>query len=279
MERRYQRGQKVPTWIVAFNGVIDWTTKCEPFEGWYGPVFVNPYDSSKIFLLAPDGVKVSHRDASGTIVFTDDKVLTNLITATFTYPIVRQFCGGNTTQVVIAQRMLGTTTLGLVSFFRDNPAKVIVASPFTGVFYDRGDGTWRSFSNILPQGYVWAARLDDSHAYIGFAGRSIGQVDGIDDALRATYFTREQGFIPQLGGGHSIIARLRVSDGTAIGNQVVSLRICGVNGATIFFVPNLHLDTQGRVLAPPTAPGSAVHVHFFGGDKSGLAGSEIHYIY
>jgi hypothetical protein len=279
MERRYRRGQKIPTWTTVFNGVIDWTTKCEPWEGWYGPVFVNPYDSSKIFLLAPDGVKVSHRDSTGTLAFADDKVLTSLITASFTYPIVRQFCGGNTTHAVMAQRMLGTTTLGLVSFFRDDPAKTIVASPFTGVFYDRGDGTWRSFSNILPQGYVWAVRLDDSHAYIGFAGRSIGQVDGIDHALRATYFTREQGFIPRLGGGNSIIARLQVSDGTAIGNQVVSLRICGADGRTTFFAPILHLDGQGRVLAPVTLPGSAVHVHFMGVEKKGLVASEIHYIY
>jgi hypothetical protein len=265
---------------MAFNGVLDWTTQCEPWEGWYGLIFVNPYDSSKVFRLAPDGVKVSHRDVGGNLVFADEKLLTTLITASNTYPIVRQFCGGNASHVVMAHRVLGTSTLGLVSFLRDDPTKTIVTSPFTGVFYDGGDGLWRSFSNILPQAPVWAARLDGSYAYVRFAGRSVGRVGNADSAALATYFTREQGMIPQLGGGQSIVASLRSSDGKVVSGRRVSVRILGPNGNTLFWSPGLLLDGAGRVrvLIYPL-PGLTVHIHFSSTEDTGLAGSEIHFAY
>ena len=52
-EYRINRGAgKGRQWIRVFQGVIDGITPCQPFEGWYGPGFVDPYDSSRVFLLS-----------------------------------------------------------------------------------------------------------------------------------------------------------------------------------------------------------------------------------
>jgi hypothetical protein len=276
-----------PGWVRVFAGVIDWTTQCSGFQGWYGPVFVNPYDASKVYLLTPSGVKVSQRDLQGNLIFFDDPILTNLITASGSFPIVREFCGGNPAQVPIASRTLGASTLAHVSFFRDAPTRTVIASPFVGGFYDNGDGIWRSFSNLLPRGPLWAVRLDNDNAYFGFAGRSVGRVSSPGDADRATYFQPDKGFIPRLGGGLSTVAKLLVSDGTVGAGETVSLRIIGPDGTTRYFVPVLRLDSSGRVLVPPfnaqtgliVQAGFVVHIHFDGDPQAGLAASEIHFVY
>jgi len=244
-ERRHLPKTTIPKWISVFSGIIEWTNRCAGWEGWYGPVYVNPYDPSKVYLLANDGVKVSHRDKGGNLIFRNDDILTQLITASSTYPITRQVCGGNPANVEKANRVLGASTLGHVSFFKEDPSKIIVASPFTGVFYDNGDKLWRSFSNILPQAPVWAVRLDKNKAYIGFAGRSVGMVNDPGDAALATYFTRENAVRPQLGGQQTLIAKLWSSDGKSVGGNIVSARITAVDGTTKFWAPTLHLDNQG----------------------------------
>ena len=165
------------------------------------------------------------------------------------------------------------------SFCRDDPKRTLVSSPFTGVFYDDGSGKWRSFSNLLPRGPVWVAKMDNDKAYIGFAGRSVGMVDNIGSASLATFFTRMNGYQPHLGGGQSIIAKLNSSDGVAASNNQVSCRITGLNGKTIFLGPTLKLDNLGQVLVPlhPLPPGSVVHLHFTGSEKEGLASCEFHF--
>jgi hypothetical protein len=276
-----------PAWVRVFAGVIDWNTQCSAYQGWYGPVFVNPYDASKVFLLTPSGVKVSHRDSQGNLVFADDPILTNLITASHSFPIVREFCGGNPSHVPIASRTLGASTLAHVSFFRDAPARTVVASPFVGGFYDNGDGIWRGFSNLLPRAPLWAVRLDNNNAYFGFAGRSVGRVSFPGDAARATYFQPDNGFVPRLGGGLSIVAKLLVSDGTVAAGETVSLRIIAPDGTTRYFAPALVLDHDGRVLVPPVIPhtgvllqtGFVIHIHFGGDAQASLAASEIHFVY
>src|SRR5262249_27280660 len=172
---------------------------------------------------------------------------------------VRETCGGNNladpiTQMTIpiAARMLGTDTLGLVSFSRDNPSQTVVASPFTGVFFDGGDGVWKSFGNVLPKPFTppFAARLDKFNAYIGFAGRIIGRVGNPNDAARATYCKIESKFFPALGGGSQEIAHLVVSDGTDGAGEDVSIRIVGPDGTTQYDEAVLNLDNHGRVLVP-----------------------------
>ena len=225
---------------------------------------------------------VSHRDVYGNLVFENDAVLTNLITASSTYPVISQFCGGNSSDVVMAYRVLGANTLGHVAFFRDDSGKTIVSSPYTGVFYDSGDHIWRSFAGILPQGNVWAARLDKDYAYIGFAGRSIGLVKNPGSAPRATYFVREEVMKPQLGGELAIVAKLMASDGSVVTREQVAVSITGIPGPTGDYttaISNLNLDPQGQVVLPTfaVAPGAVVHIHFAGDEKNSLAPSEIHF--
>jgi len=278
-----------PLWQPVFSGVIEWNGGVRPgAEGWYGPVHVNPYDPSRLFLLTADGVEVSHRDASGKLVFAADAVLTQLITASRSFPLVRETFGGNSladpaTDVLAGARMLGDSTLGLVSFARSAPAVTVVAAPFTGAFFDGGDGIWRSFVNILPRTYapVWAARTDGQSVYLGFAGRSVGRISNPRAANRATYFERVNGFVPALGGGGVLLARLRVSDGTLALHQSVSVRIVEADGATIYDQPIVGLDTTAQAAVPAAMahPGVVVHVRFKGNPNADLAPSELHYGY
>ena len=282
-ERKWQKDLKKEIWMKVYDGIIPLTNSCYEWEGWYGPVFVNPYDDSKIYILAPDAVKVSHRNENGNLVFKNDDVLTMLISASFTYPLKRQICSGNEFDIGegTGQRVLGTSTLGTVSFCRDDPKRTLVSSPCAGVFYDDGNGKWRSFSNLLPRGPVWAAKMDDDKAYIGFAGRSVGMVNNIGNASLGTYFSRVSGFRPHPGGGQSVIAKLNISDGTVAANSEVSCRITGPDGKTIFWGTALKLDIQGQVLVPiyPIAPSSVAHLHFTGSEKEGLASSEFHFAF
>src|SRR6185295_4351527 len=160
------------------------------------------------------------------------------------FPLVRETFGGNSladpaTDVLAGARMLGDSTLGLVSFARSAPAVTVVVALFTGAFFDGGDGIWRSFVNILPRTYapVWAARTDGQSVYLGFAGRSVGRISNPRAANRATYFERVNGFVPALGGGGALLARLHVSDGTLALHQSVSVRIVEADGATIYDQP------------------------------------------
>ena len=278
------------SWQPVFTGIIDWANGQRPSvgEGWYGPVHVNPYDPARVFLLAPDGVKVSHADATGRLVFTDDKVLTQLITASGTYPIVRETLGGNdvadpSTLFLAFPRMLSDSTLGLVSFFRGNPKLSVVAAPFTGAFFDSGDGIWRSFGNLVPGSYapVWAARSDGQYAYLGFAGRSVGRVSSPGLANRATYFERASGFSAALGGGATVVAELHVADGTLAKNRAVSIRIVDADGNTVYDQPLVSLDSSARVLVPPQTAhaGVVIHLHFAGDSRADLAPSEFHFAY
>ena len=71
-------------------------------------------------------------------------------------------------------------TLSDMAFYRDNPNRVVAASPFTGVFYTNGDGSWRDLSPYLPQPHtpVSSVGIDCEAIYAGMEGRSLVRIVG-----------------------------------------------------------------------------------------------------
>ena len=114
----------------------------------FGPVFVNPYKSSEVYVLTSGGVVVSE---NGGFSFAPDKTLTALITGQGKYPLTGAFAGGDETGVRKASRAVAMGTLANITFDRADPGAVVAVSPFTGVFYRNEAGLWTDLSSLLPR--------------------------------------------------------------------------------------------------------------------------------
>ncbi len=198
-----------------------------PFRGLYGPAFVNPYDARHLLVLTAQGVRVS-RDGGAS--FTDDAVLTALITASGKFPLGAFYSGGNGWKVVHFSQARQMATLSAVTFFRDNPGKMAVAAPYIGVFYrDESCGSWQSLSPFLPRPTpaVASVGIDHEAVYVPLEGRSLWRVNSYEFAPLASYFSRDGLTLPQA-------ARLLRADGAALGGAVVQVTLTGEDGAVLF---------------------------------------------
>lgn len=79
-------------------------------------------------------------------------------------------------------------TLSDMAFLRDNPQAVCASSPFTGVFYNSGDGVWRDLTRYLPGPFtpVSALGIDCEGIYVGTEGRGLMRITGYDNAPAAS---------------------------------------------------------------------------------------------
>jgi hypothetical protein len=117
-----------------------------------GPVFVNPWNALQLYVLTASGVEYS---ADGGQSFNIDQTLTNLINGSGKFPMTGDFAGS--TPESLAAIDFGNSyvsahmgTLSAVSFNRDYPSERVAASPFTGLFYSRGDGNWTILGKAMP---------------------------------------------------------------------------------------------------------------------------------
>jgi hypothetical protein len=185
-----------PSQIWEGDGKIPTTwTRIDPFGGGpgalvsgggrFGPVFVNPYDSDEIYVLATDRVRVGHR-TNGVWTFTDDTALSSLVSRGGRYPFVPAFSGGNSIGVDIGNHNGGTGmgTLGSMGWDRDDPTHIVAASPFDGVFVNLGDGKWRDLTRYLPAPLAPPAQvtISGSRVYVLSEGRGLVYLDGVNYA-------------------------------------------------------------------------------------------------
>ena len=65
--------------------------------------------------------------------------------------------------------------LSAVAFNREHPDERMAASPFTGIFYSRGDGSWTDLSNALPKPATSVSDLGlvGDELYVATEGRGI----------------------------------------------------------------------------------------------------------
>jgi len=156
-----------------------------PGGGRFGPIFVNPYDSDEMYVLATDRVRVGHR-TNGVWNFVDDAALSNLVSRSGQYTFVASFSGGNSNGVDRGNQNGGTGlgTLGSMAWDREEPTHVVAASPFAGVFVNLGDGHWRDLTSFLPKPLAPPSQVVISglRVYVLSEGRGLVYLDDIDNA-------------------------------------------------------------------------------------------------
>jgi hypothetical protein len=145
----------------------------------YGPVFVNPYNPSELYVLTNTGVRNSE---TGGESFQTDSVLTNLITANGKYPLTGRFSGGNDTGVRMASRAVVLGSLSDMDFRRDDPRLAVAASPFAGAFFRDKTGKWHDLTSLLPRPLVSVSsvRIDCDAIYVGTEGGGIYRITGYE---------------------------------------------------------------------------------------------------
>lgn len=229
--------------------------------GEFGPAFVNPYDPNQVYILTPAGVKAS---SNGGASFTDDSVLTSLITGSGQFPL-GTFYGGNGTDVTIASRSNAMGTLSDMAFNPDDPREVVAASPYTGVFYTDGDGTWRDLTPAMPRpiSAASAVEITDGAVYVATEGRSVLAITGFRNAVAASYFSNQtadtqDGPISTLLDAHS----------SPLSVALVHLRVTTPTGQSVFD-GTVNTDASGRVFVPNQVPGGTyVFSLQFNGDSA-----------
>ena len=143
-----------------------------------GPVFVNPYIPSVVYALTANGVRYS-TDSGNT--WKDETALTAAITGNGTYPLIGSF-GPNGSNVGVASHGVSLGTLSDMSFDEAYPERAAASSPYTGVFFNKGDGVWHDLSAGVPKPFtpVSGVFLFDNVADITMEGRSLWQIQGLN---------------------------------------------------------------------------------------------------
>ena len=142
-----------------------------------GPVFVNPYDPTQLYVLTSQGVRVSTNSGFS---FSTDSVLTNLITASNKYSLTGNFVGGDGENVRQSTRAVPLGILSDMGFCRYNPKLAVAASLFSGVFFKDESDAWHDLTSLLPQphGQVSSVRMDCEAIYVATEGGGIYRITG-----------------------------------------------------------------------------------------------------
>jgi hypothetical protein len=261
----YKRNASGVGWSPIFTGL-------QP-GGWFGPAFVNPYNPNQLYIQTPAGVKFS---TNGGASFQSDTILTALLTGSGKYPF-GSFSGGSETDLPqgSVDNTNGLATLEAMSFNRDNPSEVVAASPFSGVFYNNGDGNWRDLTPALPRPLtsVSAVGITDGAVYATEEGHGIFAIANFRNASLATFFQ-----LQTTSTSTGLLATLLDSRNVVVAGATVHLHITTLGGA-VAFDRNVTTDASGRVFIPSglTVGKYVFDLQFLG--NAGDAPSETAYVH
>ena len=117
----------------------------------HGPLFVNPYNASEIYVSCFDGVYHGLFNTGSWTISRDD-VLTKFLTDNGRFEIAGIFPGGNGRNVVYSNQsnLNSMYTLSSLSFNRYKTEQVVASSPFTGVFFKEGKKKLKEESKATP---------------------------------------------------------------------------------------------------------------------------------
>src|SRR6185295_11503674 len=109
--------------------------------------------------------------------FQNDTVLTALLTASGKFPLIGSFQGGNGSNLVrgLGNRANPMETLSDMAFDRVQPDRMVASSPFTGVFFRSGNGSWTDLTGYLPRPLapVSAVGISGPSIYVATEGRGL----------------------------------------------------------------------------------------------------------
>ena len=235
--------------------------------GSYGPLFVNPYDPTRVVVATQSGILVSHADVSGNLVFVFDEVITALLTNGQEYPRTTGYGGADEESEPqgMGSHANAMGYLSQVAFGPEgNHHEVVAASPFTGAFYAADDTrAWRSLSYVLPRPVtaVSDAAIDYDGVTLSTEGRSLLKVHDEKKAKVATFY--------RMAPPQSRIAALYSGYELPLINEPVQVLVRGDNGATLASATET-TDFEGGIAFPPGVPqGTDVIVQLdFAGDAN-----------
>jgi len=234
----------------------------------YGPLYVDPYDPSHIFVLTADGIRVPVI-APGTVLgattpFVRDLELSAVVTNSGQYPLSVAFAGGNRRDVVWASQagFFPKAVAGQLAFSPSARGATLVAAPLTGLFFQAGWlEHWQSLTPALPTPHTMvstATMADDFYAYVGFEGRGVGRVANYRQAKLACYYS----LAPVSGGTADDVAQLLKSPLEVIAGVPVSVSVVRNGVATTLSVTTSALG----VVSVPAATSAVVRIEFAGND-------------
>jgi hypothetical protein len=145
----------------------------------HGPLFVNPYNASEIYVSCFDGVYHGLFNTGSWTINRDD-VLTNFLTDNARFDIAGIFPGGNGRNVVWSNQssLNSMYALSWLSFNRFNTQQVVASSPFTGVFFKEGKNDWKDLSRVLPKPFtpVSSVHINNQGIYVTTEGRGMFKI-------------------------------------------------------------------------------------------------------
>ena len=142
----------------------------------FGPLFVNPFDPSMIYVACTDGIYYYDKTQN---LFLPETRLTELISENGKYSIAQPFNGGKGGPgefTILGTRANAMGALSSMAFNPDNPDQIVCSSPFTGVFYKDGSKPWRDLSYLLPRPFTPISSLaftSSSSIYVATEGRGL----------------------------------------------------------------------------------------------------------
>jgi hypothetical protein len=141
--------------------------------GQFGPVFVDPYDPTDLYVVCATGI---YQFKIGQNQFAIDQTLTDLVSGNGRYKLGAIFSGGNDTFVITATHAHGMCPMSSMSFNQNSPREIAASSPFTGVFTKTGTNAWVDISALLPKPFtpvssVWIT--NNSTIYVATEGRGL----------------------------------------------------------------------------------------------------------
>jgi hypothetical protein len=166
-------------------------------------------------------------------------------------------------------------TLSAMAFNPDNPSEVVAASPYTGVFYTNGDGTWRDLTPALPRPLtsVSSVAISNDAVYLATEGRGILGIAGFRNASLASYFD-----VDKTANSSGLIATLRDSRMIPLASAAVHLRITTTDGTAVYDA-NVNTNASGQLFLPQgVAPGTYVFALQFAGNAN-IAASETGFVH
>jgi hypothetical protein len=150
-----------------------------------GPVFVNPYNPTQLYVLTTLGVMYSN---TGGFDFSLDQSLTNLLNGNGTYKMTGNFTGDFSSHVDFDNSYVSASmgTLSALSFNRQKPNERVAASPFTGVFYSAGNSVWTDLSGYLPtpRTSISDVAIVGDDLYIATEGRGLLRMEQFRPVLK-----------------------------------------------------------------------------------------------
>jgi hypothetical protein len=148
-----------------------------------GPAFVNPYNPNNLYVLTSAGVQVS---TDGGQQFTVENELTDLVTRGGVYAMRNTFTGFNGNNAVADYAISRMGNISSIAFSREDPAQLVVATPYSGLFYRNSHLEWIDLTSLLPKpatpisGVAFSSRA----IYVATEGRGLLAIMNYSDAKK-----------------------------------------------------------------------------------------------